>query len=367
MIPKSTQIEFGNLSRGANNPILLKKKTDENGDTVLRIYQRKDIQSISSPIEKIKNLLKYSLEDFGREHKTVAKLLEKIGFGEIREFETKAIKDQTDFASLIEKVRLGTRTGLVDAESEKYLVDLLYDNNIDDRTPLKFNEDAYSGEDLARDLKYLAQKNKFPSVDILDEFNLLKGFIDSTAFDEPLKHHLRFNTQFGRAKLIRDEVKKIFENHHIESQLIDKFFKKLDQILIDPILIKIGAEDAKNWLIQYENKLSKALVNADNQESTKSENSVIHNINSAFSNQEQDSDEKKIKSMVNLYYRYKDSKDVPKIITAYIYFSVEKLLKKNPDLKEIVKELQEAHDDIERAANRIESKQEIQGADDDQA
>jgi len=365
LIPKSTQIEFGNLSRGADNPILIKSKTDENGDTILRIYQRKNLQSISSPFEKIKNVLKYTLEDFGREHKTVAKLLEKIGFGKIREFETKAIKDKTDFASLIEKIRLGTRTGLIDAQSAQYLEDLLHENKIDDETPLKFNEDVYSDEDLARDLEYLAQKDEFPSLDILDEFDLLKGFIDSSAFDEPLKYHHRFNTQFDKVKLIRDEVKKIFKNHHLESQLMNKFFKKIDKILIEPILIKIGAEDAKNWLIQYENKLSKALGNADNQESTKSESSVIHNINSAFSNQEQDSDEEKIGSMVDLFYRYKDSEDVPKIIKQYIYFSVEELLKKNPSLREKVAELQKAHDKAEREANRIESKQEILGMDDD--
>ena len=51
-------------------PILIKKKTDENGNTILHFYQHKDLKSIRSPFEKIKNALKYSLEDFGREHKT---------------------------------------------------------------------------------------------------------------------------------------------------------------------------------------------------------------------------------------------------------------------------------------------------------
>jgi FtsZ-binding cell division protein ZapB len=66
-----------------------------------------------------------------------------------------------------------------------------------------------------------------------------------------------------------------------------------------------------------------------------------------------------------LYYRYKDSEFVPTIITTYIYFSVEELLKKNPSLREKVAELQKAHDKAEREANRIESKQEILGMDDD--
>ena len=344
MITKPTQIEFGNLSRGANNPILIKEKTAENGDTILRIYQRKDIQSISSPFEKIKNVLRYSLEDFGREHKTAAKLLEKIGFGKIREFETKEIKNFTDFASLIEKIRLGARTGLIDAQSAEYFFYLLRKNSIDDSTPLKFNEDAFSDEDLALDLKYLTERAEFPSPDLLDEFKFLKGLIDSADFDEPLKHPTRFNTQIDRINLIRDEVKKIFENHHIESQLLEEFFKKIDRVLKEPILIKLGAENTKNWLLQYEEKSSKVPDNAENQDSTKRESSVIRNINSAFSNQVQDSEEEKIGSMVNLFYRYKDSEDVPKIIKQYIYFSVEELLKKNPSLFSKVKEQQEVHE-----------------------
>jgi hypothetical protein len=40
MAPK---IEFGNLARGETNPILIKQKTDQNGNTILRIYQRKDL------------------------------------------------------------------------------------------------------------------------------------------------------------------------------------------------------------------------------------------------------------------------------------------------------------------------------------
>ena len=64
------QIEFGGLSQGFDKPILIKKKTDENGNTILHFYQHKDLKSIRTPFEKIKNALKYSLEDFGREHKT---------------------------------------------------------------------------------------------------------------------------------------------------------------------------------------------------------------------------------------------------------------------------------------------------------
>ena len=122
------RIEFGSLSRGFNSPILIKEKTDENGNTILRIYQRKDLQSISSPFEKIKNALKYSLEDFGREHKTAAKLLDKIGFGKVRELTT-AAPEKT--AGLIETIRSGARTGLIDEKSKKEFDDILHENKIE--------------------------------------------------------------------------------------------------------------------------------------------------------------------------------------------------------------------------------------------
>jgi hypothetical protein len=364
VIPKPTQIEIGNLLRGADKPILIKEKTDENGATILRIYQRKDLRSISSPFEKIKNALKYSLEDFGREHKTAAKLLDKIGFGKVRALVTKAPDKAAD---LIETMRSGARTGLIDEKSKKEFDSLLHENNISKYDSFEFYEDTYSDQDFEQDLKYISEKieDNSPSFSrnvVLaqlspGEINLNNFSIQSNRADALL----------GAFKEIKKEIEIFFKNQNTEKKLQEEFFKKLNKIVYEPIVSAWGIETTKNWLLQHEITPRKIPGNARDQYAIIAQETAINSINSAFSNHWWDSDEKKIKSMVNLYYRYKDSKDVPKIITAYIYFSVEKLLKKNPDLKEIVKELQEAHDDIERAANRIESKQQIQGADDDQA
>ena len=147
------QIEFGNLTRGEANPILIKEKTDENGNTTLRIYQRKDLQSISNPFDRIKDAIKYSLEDFGREHKTAGQLLEKIGFGKVRELKNSGI---TQAAELIENVRSGARTGFIDAESKTQFYALLSNNDITSYDKFNFFEDTYSEKNFKQDLQYLS-------------------------------------------------------------------------------------------------------------------------------------------------------------------------------------------------------------------
>ncbi len=362
MIPKPTQIEFGNLSRGTNNPILLKQKTDENGDTILRIYQRKDLQSISNPFEKIKNVLKYSLEDFGREHRTAAELLEKIGFGKVRVLVTTGTEEAAD---LIETMRSGVRTGFIDRDSIIKFNNILFQNGIKNYGDFKFYDGTYSDEKFKQDLTYIGEKtNPESPLNLSEKFESLQKFIDSKTFEFPLNNLKEINTHIKEVEEIRGEVENFFDQNNTADQLRENIFRKLDKILYEPMVVVCGAENAKKWLLQYEQNLSKAPGNADDQPLTNAQETAIRNINNAFSNHWWDSDEKKIESMVYLFYRYQNSEDVPNMIKVYIDFSVEELLKKNPNLREKVAELQESHDEIAREANRIESEQEILSMDD---
>ncbi len=63
-----TKIELGSFSRNENSPIMLKEKFESDGSSSLRIYQRKDIDSINSFKDKLKTRLKYGIEDFCMEH-----------------------------------------------------------------------------------------------------------------------------------------------------------------------------------------------------------------------------------------------------------------------------------------------------------
>lgn len=359
MAPK---IEFGNLARGETNPILIKQKTDQNGNTILRIYQRKDLQLISNPFERIKDTLKYSLEDFGVAHKTAAKLLAKLGFANVSRLQTTGTEKP---AELLETIRSGARTGLIDEKSEGEFGTLLKQNNITSYDGFIFYENTYSDQHFEQDFKYIAKQNIELESDILDDFEFCKANVASSAFDEPLNAVARFVPHSKAVERIRKNVEIFFEHHATEHQFRQEFFKKLDKILYEPILVSFGAENTKRWLLKHEGELSKKPGNDDNQESIERKSSTIQKINSAFSNDRRDSDEKKIESMIALHYQCENKSYVPIIIKKYIYFSVETLLKKNPSLFSTVKDLQAAHDKESPQANIIDSKKEMQSTGND--
>lgn len=362
MITKPTQIEFGNLSRAANNPILIKEKTDENGDTILRIYQRKDLQSISNPFEKIKNVLKYSLEDFVREHRTAAELLEKIGFGKVKVLVTTGTEEAAD---LIETMRSGVRTGFIDRDSKIKFNNILLQNGIKNYGDFKFYDGTYSDEKFKQDLTYIGKKtNPESPLNLSEKFDSLQEFIDRKPFEFTLNNLTKIDGHIKEVEKIREKVESFFKDNNTDGLLQKKFFEKLDKILHEPVLIAFGPKNTKKWLISHEKNLSEAPGNNDNQAFIKAQKITINNIETAFSNHRRDNDEKKVTSMIALQSRYRHSEVVPDIIKAYIEFSVEELLKKNPSLRKKAEELQEAHVEEERESNYIESEQEILGTDD---
>jgi Glu-tRNA(Gln) amidotransferase subunit E-like FAD-binding protein len=168
--------------------------------------------------------------------------------------------------------------------------------------------------------------------------------IDKKILKNPLENLGRLDSLLKEIGEISNKVEDFFDKNNTNNQLREEFFKKLREVFCEPMLVAIGAENTKNWLLQHENKLIETISNTDDQSLIKDQEITINNIHSAFSNHWWDSDEKKAKSMVDLYYGYVNSEDVPNIIKQYIYFSVEELLKKNPSLFSKVKELQEAHE-----------------------
>ena len=72
------KIEFGRLNRGENSPVYVKEKTSEDGSTIKRIYQRKDIDTIKNPLSRMTKALKYRLEDFCLKDEKAGKFFEFI-------------------------------------------------------------------------------------------------------------------------------------------------------------------------------------------------------------------------------------------------------------------------------------------------
>lgn len=334
MLPK---IEFGNLSRGHNNPVLIKEKRDENGTPIVRLYQREDIEVFSNPLEKIKVSLKYSLEDFALKNHSVAKLMEKIGFGKIKLL---VVTNQQNPAEIIGKIKSGAMTGFIDEDSRKKFNEILFLNNITNYGDFIFYENKYTEYDLLTDLRYLSQKNE----NELDYEKLIKPILreryDLTArISRFSSNHEKINNYFEMVSNLSEKLDEIFNRNNLDNRLREEINDKFEFRFLKSVVSAYGAENAVKWLLNYEDSSKKP----DNENSNKNQENVINLINSAFSNDPQESEEKKIESAVLLRYRYIGDCEAPITPKVFADYKVEELLKKNPDLESKVKAMEEKY------------------------
>jgi hypothetical protein len=159
------RIEFGSFNRDKNNPILLKEKIGPDGSSSVRIYQRKDIESIINFKDKIKTIVKYSVEDFFIHHKNFQPLLEKIGLNKIHELDTSKVENPYD---LLQSIKSDARIGFIDKTKEDELKNLLIRNAIHQGNQYEYEYTFYKGkyknEDFFSDLEKFIGRNKKDSV-----------------------------------------------------------------------------------------------------------------------------------------------------------------------------------------------------------
>jgi hypothetical protein len=156
------RVEFGNLNRGENTPILIKEKIGADGEPSVRIYQRKDINSIKNLTGRIKTTIKYGVEDFFIEHKKFQPLLEKIGFTKINQLKTDEIENPSN---LLQSIKFGARIGSVEVENEKKLKEILGNNGFDGEYNYNFYKGNYKTEDFLNDLTNFAELSGKQSAD----------------------------------------------------------------------------------------------------------------------------------------------------------------------------------------------------------
>ena len=168
------RVEFGNLNRGEDTPILIKEKISADGAPSVRIYQRKDVNSIENLTDRIKTTIKYGIEDFFIEHKKFQPLLEKIGFTKINQLKTDEIENPSN---LLQAIKFGARIGLVAKKNKESLQSILAKNGFGGDYQFKFHKGSYKNEDFFIDLtEFVIQGNKFNETDT----ETLKAFIEDT-------------------------------------------------------------------------------------------------------------------------------------------------------------------------------------------
>jgi len=205
-----TKIELGSFSRNENSPIMLKEKVESDGSSSVRIYQRKDIDSITNFKDKVKTRLKYGIEDFCMKHETFRPLLQSVGVKGINRLNTNDPKSTQD---LLQSIRSEARTGIVAKKTESEFKKILETHGLSQDYQIDFYPGKYKTEDLFSDLKHFISSNN--SFSKTDEFQLVGIKIAFTS-KQILKK--------ARAKKYGELIKSIKDS-------LDNHFQKQEKLL----------------------------------------------------------------------------------------------------------------------------------------
>ena len=146
------KIELGNFDRAG--PIMLKEKIGKDGAITTRIYQRKDIQSIENLSTRIKNTVKYSIEDFFIKHKKFQPILGLIGLKKINKPDFGTIQNSSE---LFKNLKSRKIYSFNDIDSILNLIKFLNSNNIDSKNINQLLIDGYENKEF---IEYLSSKHK---------------------------------------------------------------------------------------------------------------------------------------------------------------------------------------------------------------
>jgi hypothetical protein len=174
------KIELGSFNRSASSPIFLKEKIESDGSSSVRIYQRKDIDSIASFKDKIKTMMKYGIEDFCTKHGTFRPLLGAVGIKRIDHLQTNDLKSAQD---LLQSIRSEARTGKVTEEKEKELKKVLGGHRLSDDYKINFYEGQYKDADFFSDLnRFLSSDNNFLKKDLFHLYGIERVFMSKEIY-----------------------------------------------------------------------------------------------------------------------------------------------------------------------------------------
>jgi hypothetical protein len=264
-----TKIELGSFDRGESSPILLKKKIESDGSLSVRIYQRKDIDSITSFKDKIKTMMKYGIEDFCMAHETFRPLLGTVGIERIVHLQTDGLKDAQD---LLQSIRSEARTGKVTQEKEEVFKDILKKNRLSTDYAINFYEGKYTDEDLFSDLEnFINSDNNFSQQNKSTFESMKNDFKSKNIVTEGKRENYQYLMEKINGRLRENFDKKIRllgsqagehtnsgethfpgRNPSYLTNLQQEIGRKLNQIVVEIVQRSIipKDEDIKKYLLQ---------------------------------------------------------------------------------------------------------------------
>jgi hypothetical protein len=279
------KIELGNFDRAG--PIILKEKIGEDGAITTRIYQRKDIQSIENLITRIKNTVKYSIEDFFIEYKKFQPILRLIGLKKINKPDFGAIKNSSE---LFKNLKSGKIDAFTDIDSILNLNKFLNSNNIDSKSINQLLIDRCENKEF---IKYLSNEHKEMATDI--QINLALEFFSGNHETKNL-----YEKEDNSLELYYEELTS-FINKWPEDQL-DEIVKK--QFFKDK-LFSVYENMAFKWMTGVKTK-------GQLLEACKGSNEIAKELNRVFSNSESISRDEKREALKSAEeYLLKNKLEVP--------------------------------------------------------
>ena len=232
-------VRFGRFDRGTDQPILVKQKRGEGDSISTRIYQRKDLGSITNPITRMIKKLKYSFEDLCYDKAAVGKFFQLLGFPKINDrkilsrdsFE----KEVTAFQQIESDARLGYAPS---SESSQQLFSFLDIDNPPTAFTATVNPEKYDDARFLNDLEncFLGNESyRMGNLKVQEEKALKSYFTtliknirrgdtiitdDKIAYEEYLKNR----------SLFKDAITESSKNNQGNSNALRAFLKKLDTV-----------------------------------------------------------------------------------------------------------------------------------------
>ena len=238
-------IQIKNINRSETQPIFIKEKILENGETIRIMYQRKNIESMNGFFERIKTRVRYTTQDFAQKF-DLNGLKKALGFTSLRILVDKdeSKEELRDFKSEISTAGAGVKPT---NELKKLLTAKFFTH--DENTKFEINLEKYELNEFLRDLSGIGKTQK----------NV-----------ETWKTHARVFTLFQRSAtsnlMTREEVKEIsngfekmkvaikgyLEDNGANEDIKNRFMNKLDEVRNQSISSKPTDEEMKVWCLTNE-------------------------------------------------------------------------------------------------------------------
>jgi len=292
-------IQIKNINRSETQPIFIKEKILENGETIRIIYQRKNIESIDGLFERIKTRVRYTTQDFAQKF-DLTSLKKALGFTSLRIL---VDKDESKETARDFKSKMSTEGD--DGESKNELKELFDSKFVsyDENTKFEINLEKYELNEFLRDLSSIGKtpKNVATWKDHESVFYLFHRSATSNLMTR--KEIKEISNGFEEMK---GAIKDYLKDKRADDDIKKRFMDKLDEVRNQSINSKPTDKEMKIWCLTYEEGRYNSYGQGYKGVPPKTDPSVLNSIDKLFSSTS--TQKEKEAAQKELQNHYKDAR-----------------------------------------------------------